>query len=64
MLKKYKHYKGGEYELICIATHSETDEKLVIYQNNKHEIFARPFDMFFEQIEFQGSLVPRFKEIQ
>jgi hypothetical protein len=63
-MKKYRHYKGGEYELMCVATHSETDEKLVIYKNNKGEIFARPFDMFFEQIEYQGSIVPRFREIR
>ena len=27
---KYRHFKGGEYELIAIATHSETMEPMVV----------------------------------
>lgn len=63
VMKKYKHFKGEVYELICIAKHSETKEELVIYQNGKQEKFARPSTMFFEDVEYQGKLVPRFTEI-
>jgi hypothetical protein len=61
--KKYRHYKGGIYELICIAKHTETEEKLVVYKNEKDEEFARPYDMFFEEVEHEGKMVPRFMEI-
>jgi hypothetical protein len=62
-VKKYRHYKGSIYEFISIAIHSETDEKLVIYKNEEGKVFARPFDMFFEDVEYEGEFVPRFKEI-
>ncbi|GFN31342.1 DUF1653 domain-containing protein [Paenibacillus xylaniclasticus] len=59
----YQHYKGGIYEVLFIATHSETGEKLVIYKNQKDETYARPYDMFFENVVINGVTVPRFKQI-
>lgn len=29
---RYRHYKGKEYEVLAVATHSETEEKLVVYR--------------------------------
>ncbi|PED86679.1 hypothetical protein CON43_22625 [Bacillus cereus] len=63
-MKYYKHYKGNIYELLFIATHSETEEKLVIYKNEEGQVFARPYDMFFEEVEVNGESVPRFKEVK
>lgn len=63
-IRKFRHYKGGIYEFICIATHSETDEKLVIYKATYNGfIAARPYDMFFEKIVVNGKSIPRFEEI-
>lgn len=62
-MTKYQHYKGGIYQLLTIAKHSETGEKLVIYQNSEGKVFARPYDMFFENVLVNGEMVPRFKEI-
>ena len=44
----YKHYKGSSYLVIEVATHTETNEKLVVYCNiqNKSQIWARPLEMF------------------
>jgi hypothetical protein len=64
MLKKYRHYKGTIYELVCIAIHSETDEKLVVYKNEEGETFARPYDMFFENVAVDGKSLPRFEEVK
>jgi hypothetical protein len=44
---KYKHYKGGIYTTTGMATHTETNEGLVIYKDDKDCIWARPMEMFF-----------------
>ena len=58
----YRHYKGGEYEVIGVARHSETLEPLVVYRPlyNASGLWVRPHAMFFELIEFEGRLQPRF----
>ena len=54
MLKKgiYQHYKGQLYQVLHVATHSESQEKLVVYQclYGDYSIWARPLDMFTESI--------------
>ncbi len=62
----YEHYKGHRYRLLCIATHSETLEKMVIYQAlyGEGDIWARPASMWEEQVEVDGKTVPRFRLIE
>lgn len=62
MLKigKYRHYKGGEYQILGVAKHSETLEELVIYGHDG-ELWARPLKMFLEEVEFKGKKLPRFE---
>ena len=44
---KYRHYKGGEYEISSLARHSETLEELVIYKSlSDGQVWARPKSMF------------------
>jgi hypothetical protein len=62
-MKKFKHFKGGIYEFVDYATHSETNEKLVIYRDQNGNLFARPYSMFFEKVEVEGKRVSRFTEI-
>jgi len=61
-LGRYRHYKGGEYEVIGVARHSETLEALVLYRpiSNQAGLWVRPYAMFFEQVEHEGQLRPRF----
>lgn len=61
-LGRYRHYKGGEYEVIGVARHSETLEPLVVYRTlyDQSGLWVRPHAMFFEQIEIDGRLRPRF----
>lgn len=59
----YKHYKGNMYEVIGKATHSETEEEMVVYTTENNRMFVRPYDMFFEQVEVNGETLPRFKRI-
>ena len=64
-LGRYRHYKGGEYELIGVARHSETLEPLVIYRPlyNQTGWWVRPHAMFFEHIDVDGLAHPRFERI-
>ncbi|MCR4787353.1 MAG: DUF1653 domain-containing protein [Lachnospiraceae bacterium] len=49
----YRHFKGNEYEVICIARHTESEEDLVIYRsvNNPNAIYARPVAMFESEVD-------------
>ena len=62
----YKHYKGNEYLVLGIANHSETLEKMVVYQAlyGEYKIWVRPIKMWNEEVEVNGIKVPRFKFIR
>ncbi|VVB70279.1 Uncharacterised protein [uncultured archaeon] len=64
-LGKYRHYKGGEYEVIGVAKHSETQEKLVVYKAlyDKGSLWVRPLEMFTEKVIVNGVEKPRFEFI-
>lgn len=59
---RYRHYKGNYYELIGIARHSETDEKLAVYrpQYGDFGLWVRPLSMFLEKIQRDGQTLQRF----
>ena len=59
----YKHYKNKTYKVICEATHSETNETVVVYQclYGDHSMWVRPKEMFLELVEVEGEKVPRFE---
>lgn len=65
-LGKYRHFKGGEYEVIGIARHSETQEEMVVYKslNQDAGLWIRPLRMFLEEVEKNGQKIPRFKFIE
>lgn len=50
--KKYRHYKGGLYEVICLCPHTETTETLVIYKSLIFgSFYARPLSMWFDVVK-------------
>ena len=59
---RYRHYKGGEYEVVGVATHSETEESLVVYRPlyGERGLWVRPLSMFIETVEHDGEVIPRF----
>ena len=61
-LGRYRHYKGGKYEVVGVARHSETLEPMVLYRPlyNQTGLWVRPYAMFFEPVEHEGCLQPRF----
>jgi hypothetical protein len=62
---RYRHYKGGEYEVYGVARHSETDEKLVVYRPLYGEgaLWVRPLEMFTECVLVNGQSTPRFRKL-
>lgn len=63
--KYYRHFKGGKYKLLYIATETETMEKVVVYQAlyGEHACWVRPYDMFFGTTVRDGVEIQRFTEI-
>lgn len=57
-LGRYRHYKGGEYEVIGVATLEETGEPMVVYRAlyGEKNLWTRPLQVFTEVVE-----VPEFK---
>lgn len=48
--QRFKHYKGGTYEVISMATHTETGEKLVVYKSiNFGSVYVRPYDLWISE---------------
>lgn len=68
---RYRHYKGNQYEVICIARHSETMEELVVYRAlyehpelGAGSVWVRPRAMFLEEIDVDGRRVRRFAPLE
>jgi hypothetical protein len=62
---KYRHFKGNEYEVLCVAKHSETLEEMVVYRALYGEggVWVRPAAMWEEEIERDGKRFKRFEYI-
>ena len=58
----YRHYKGGEYDVLGSVLHSETEERLVLYRPRygERELWVRPVAMFREDVVVDGKSCPRF----
>ncbi|KQU80408.1 MULTISPECIES: DUF1653 domain-containing protein [unclassified Rhizobacter] len=61
----YRHYKGGEYEVIGVARHSESLAPVVVYRPlyNDTGWWVRPFEMFVGTVEIDGIVRPRFERL-
>ena len=64
---KYQHYKGNFYQVLGVARHSESTEKMVMYKAlyesefGKNVVWVRPIAMFLENVVVDGNEVPRFR---
>lgn len=63
---RYRHFKGAEYEVQGVATHSETGEQLVVYvpQYGERGLWVRPASMFVETVMRDGIEQTRFTRIE
>lgn len=62
---RYRHYKGGEYEVVGVVRHSETLEPMVLYRPlyNDSGLWVRPYDMFVGLVEIDGVPQLRFERL-
>jgi GNAT superfamily N-acetyltransferase len=59
----YRHYKGNLYEVIDLAKDSEKLQDLVVYRalHDSGQLWVRPLQMFFENVEVNGKILKRFE---
>lgn len=69
--QKYRHYKGNDYEVLAVGRDSETTEQVVVYKALYESpdygvgaVWVRPYQMFTEDVEVGGEVVPRFKAVE
>jgi len=64
-LGRYRHYKGGKYEVLGVVRHSESLEPMVLYRPlyNATGMWVRPFGMFLEPVLHDGKMQPRFAAV-
>lgn len=62
---RYRHYKGGEYEVVGVVRHSETLEPMVLYRPlyNDSGLWVRPYDMFVGLVEIDDVPQLRFERL-
>jgi hypothetical protein len=57
---KFRHYKGGLYELVCEATLESDLSTMIVYRAADGSVWCRPQSVFFELVEVDGVKVQRF----
>lgn len=63
---RYRHFKGNEYQVLCVARHSETEEPMVVYRAlyGEQNIWVRPVSMWSETVTRDGRTGPRFAPVE
>lgn len=59
---RYRHYKGGLYEVLGTVRHSETQEPMTLYRAlyGEQGLWVRPAAMFNGTVVVDGLEQPRF----
>lgn len=63
---RYRHFKGGFYDVLATARHTETGESVVIYRaaDDPESVWVRPLEMFVGLTRRAGRSVPRFERVE
>ncbi len=60
---RYRHYKGGVYELVCEAVLEADHTQVVVYRGQDGAVWVRPKAAFFETVTVDGVATPRFSPL-
>jgi hypothetical protein len=63
---RYRHYKGGLYEVVGTVRHSESLEPMTLYRAlyGEQGLWVRPAAMFLEEVVTEGVRQPRFTRVE
>jgi len=61
---RYRHYKGGLYELVCEAVMEADHTPVMVYRGEDGVVWVRPRAAFFETVDVDGQSVPRFTALE
>ena len=55
---RYRHFKGGRYQIVTLALNTETGEDMVVYQAlyDDFKVYVRPLSMFLSETDFVKAL--------
>lgn len=59
-VQRFRHYKGGIYELVCEATQESDLTPVIVYRSHNGSIWTRPKQVFFDMVEVNGVMLQRF----
>lgn len=51
--KTYRHFKGKEYKVLCIALDSDNNDEVVVYEAlyGRHLIWTMSYDLFTSKVD-------------
>lgn len=58
--RRYRHYKGGEYTVLCVGTQEATGVPQVVYAGADSKVWIRPLDEFLSDVQVDGRQEQRF----
>jgi len=64
--ERYRHFKGGEYEVVSIAKNCDNENQLVVVYRALYgdgEVWVRLLEEFIGYKEVDGKMVKRFELI-
>ncbi len=60
----FRHYKGGLYDIVATGLIEESLTPCVVYRSQENGlVWVRTAENFFEQVQFESKITPRFSAV-